>query len=416
MKVTSQYKNYIVTFGIEFLILLLGFVVFRIANETMTDIGFSEYTLSRRNISFLQPLLMVGLGVAVPRFVSIYPNRITFLPSSLVLMGIISCVFLLISLSANHTLAHIFFGNSSYASYILPIVLQLSGYGFHGIVYGFLRGKKEIYYSNFIQLLNIGVIPVIVLLNTRDVKSLLYWNSILVYIIFFAFTAFIFKKHKIYLNKVAFKEDAIILLKYGIPRVLGDFALLALLTFPTYIVLNVQKDLILAGDVAYSITLFNLVGAVFGPLCLVLLPEIAGFMSEKRTDLIQKRFNVFVVGSLLLTFLGYLFFFMFHEFILTILLGKNHRKELFEIASIVLIGSFGYVLYIVLRSFLDAIHVKAKNAVNLLISLGVYVILIVCGYFNAVSITTYLYFFAISVTLLGVLTWIKTYITLKEMR
>jgi O-antigen/teichoic acid export membrane protein len=416
LKFTSQYKNYIVTFGIEFLILLLGFVVFRIANEKMTDIGFSEYTLSRRNISFLQPLLMVGLGVAVPRFVSIYPHRNTFLPSSLLLMGIISCFFLLISVSSDQTLAHIFFGDSSYESYILPIVLLLSGYGFHAIIYGFLRGKREVYFSNLIQLFNIGVIPLIVLLYTQDVKSLLYMNSILLYINILIFTVFIFKKRKIYLDKAAFKEDIIVLLKYGLPRVLGDVALLALLTFPTYIVLNFQKDLILAGDVAYSITLFNLVGAVFGPLCLVLLPEIAGFMSEKRIDLIQKRFNVFVVGSLLLTFLGYLFFFIFHEFILTILLGKNHRKELFGIASVVLTGSFGYVLYIVLRSFLDAIHVKAKNATNLLISLGVYVVLTVFGYFNAVSITTYLYFFAISVTLLGILTWIKTYITLKEMR
>lgn len=416
MKFTSQYKNYIVTFGIEFLILLLGFIVFRVANEKMSDIGFSEYTLSRRNISFLQPLLMVGLGVAVPRFVSIYPNRNTFLPSSLFIMGVISCFFVLISLFINKLLAHIFFGDSLYAPYILPLMLLLSGYGFHALIYGFLRGKKEVYFSNLIQLFNIGLIPLVVLFYTQDIKSILYWNSILICSNLIVITVFIFKKHSIHLNKTAFKEDVVVLLQYGLPRVLGDFALLALLTFPTYIVLNMQKELILAGDVAYSITLFNLVGAVFGPLCLVLLPEIAGFMSEKRIDLIQKRFNVFVVGSLLLTFLGYLFFLIFHEFILTLLLGKNHRKELFDVASIVLTGSFGYVLYIVLRSFLDAIHVKAKNAANILLSFGVYVTLLVFGYLNTVSITTYLYFFAISVTILGILTWIKTYATLKAMR
>jgi len=74
----AKYKNYVITFGTEIFILILSFVIFRIANERMSDISFSEYTLSRRNISFLQPLLMIGLGVAVPRYVSIYLKEIRF--------------------------------------------------------------------------------------------------------------------------------------------------------------------------------------------------------------------------------------------------------------------------------------------------------------------------------------------------
>jgi O-antigen/teichoic acid export membrane protein len=412
----SKYKHYLITFGIEFLILLLGFIIFRVANERMSEIGFSEYTLSRRNISFLQPLLMIGLGVAVPRYVSIHPERNSFLPASLFLMGLISCFFLLVLSLGAPFFAYLFFGNFQYSSFIFPMTILLIGYGFHGILYGFLRGKKEIYFSNIMQLINIGILPVLVVFLTHNVLQLLYFNGFMLILNLLIFTSYIFYKRAIEINVEACKADAIVLLKYGLPRVLGDFALLALLTIPTYLVLNFQKDMLRGGDIAYSITLFNLVGAAFGPLSLVLLPEIASFLVEKRIDLIRKRFNVFLFVSLFLTLIGYLTFYFFHDFVLNLLLGKKHRKELFEVANIILLGSFGYVLYIVLRSFLDAIHVKAKNATNLLISLGVYCLLILIGFFLNVEMQYYLYFFVISVTLLGILTWVKTYTTLKEMK
>ncbi len=412
----QKYKNYLVTFGIEFLILLLGFVIFRIANEQMTELGFSEYTLSRRNISFLQPLLMVGLGVALPRYISIYPQRDSLLPASLFLMLSVSLLFLLVLTIWSADFSILFFGHETYQSYILPMGLLLVGYGFHAIVYGFLRGKQEVYFSNLIQLLNIGILPVLVLLFVQDVKLLLYVNGLILLVSCWLFIFIVFRRMKIKIDFPACKEGSILMLRYGLPRVLGDFALLALLTLPAYIVLSQEKDILIGGDVAYSITLFNLVGAAFGPISLVLLPEIASFLVEKRIDLIKKRFYVFVVGSLTLTLVGYLIFFFFNDLVLSILLGSNYRSGIVEVSAVLLLGSFGYVLYIVLRSFLDAIHVKAKNATNLIISLFAYLLLLWYGLEHAVSSKTYLYYFVFAVNLLGILTFIKTYITLKRLK
>ena len=155
-------------FRSEFLILLLGFIIFRIANEQMSELGFSEYTLSRRNISFLQPLLMIGLGVAVPRYISIYPKRNSLLPASLFMMLSVSIFTLIVLTTWSEEISTLFFGDEGYRSYILPMGLLLVGYGFHAIVYGFLRGKQEVYFSNLIQLLNIGILPVIVLIFIQD--------------------------------------------------------------------------------------------------------------------------------------------------------------------------------------------------------------------------------------------------------
>lgn len=412
----SKYKNYVITFGTEIFILVLSFVIFRIANECMSDISFSEYTLSRRNISFLQPLLMIGLGVAVPRYVSIYPKRDSFLPASLILMTMVSFIFLLLLTLGSGLFSNLFFGDRTYQNYITPLCILLIGYGYHAILYGYLRGKKEVYFSNLIQLVNIGLLPISVLLYTQNVQQLLWLNGVFLLVSCLVFGMSVFIKRQIQWEIQSCWEDAKLMLNFGLPRILGDFALLAMLTFPTYIVLSLQKNVLTGGDVAYSITLLNLVGAAFGPLSLVLLPEIGGFLAEKRIDLIKKRFYVFVLSGIILTLIGYLTFYFFHEFILNLLLGKDHRKEIFEIAQIVLLGSFGYVLYIILRSFLDAIHVKAKNATNLLIALTIYVALAGYGYSMHVKSITYIYYFVISLNTLGLLTFIKTYNTIKNLK
>ncbi len=383
----------------------------------MTDIAFSEYTLSRRNISFLQPLLMIGLGVAVPRYVSIHPKRDSFLPASLILMTIVSLFFLLVLTLGRGFFSDLFFGDVvDYQNYILPLCILLIGYGYHAILYGYLRGKKEVYFSNLIQLVNIGLLPISVLLCTQNVQQLLLLNGVLLLASCLIFGLYVFIKRQIQLDFQSCWEDAKLMLNFGLPRILGDFALLAMLTFPTYIVLSLQKNVLTGGDVAYSITLLNLVGAAFGPLSLVLLPEIGGFLAEKRIDLIKKRFYVFVLSGIILTLIGYLTFYFFHEFILNLLLGKDHRNEIFEIAQIVLLGSFGYVLYIILRSFLDAIHVKAKNATNLMIALAIYIGLVGYGYSIHVKSITYIYYFVISLNALGLLTFIKTYNTIKNLK
>jgi O-antigen/teichoic acid export membrane protein len=412
----SKSSNYIVTFFVEFLVLLLGFLVFRLASEKLAEVGFSEFTLARRNISFLQPLLMLGLGVAVPRYMSINKDRDSYLPSGLMMMMGIGILFLLALFAFRNVISILFFGNAEYNFLILPLALLLVTYGFHSIIYGYLRGKGEMYLANVFQLINIGIVPVLIMFFAQDVAFYMYFSALTIGIVSVVFSVLIFLKNQIKFNRSLLKEDSMELLGYGMPRIFGDFALLALLTIPAYVVLYLQHNLSAGGDIAYAITLFNLVGAAFGPISLVLLPEISKFLVESRIDLISKRFYFFVFSSLLLTVAGYLIFILFHESILNLLLGKNYRHEIFEIARVILLGSFGYVMYIVLRSFLDAIHVKAKNSVNLLISLGVYTVMILCGYLNGVSMFYYLYSFVIAVNLLGVLTFIQTYYSIKKLK
>lgn len=412
--VFQRYKHYIVTFGVELTILFLGFLVYRLANNFFSEVGFSEYTLSRRTISFIQPVLMMGLGVAIPRFSSLNVENRTYFPSGLTLILFFSFVLAAILNIGGETFAKLFFGAKHYVSLMLPLSLLLGGYGVHAVTYGFLRGNHNVYFANLIQLINVGIIPVAVFFLAEDVVGLIYWNSLLLLFTCAVASVIVLRKYAVKWTFKQFKTDAFLMLHYGLPRVPGDFALLALLTLPTYISLQLNNNIVAAGQIAYAITLLNMAGAAFGPISLVLLPEIAGFMSQERMDLVQKRFRAVVIISLVLTALGYLVFFLFTDFILKILLGNNITGGLPGICLLMLLSVFGYSLFIVLRSFLDAIKIMAVNALNLIIALAVYIFSVSITYYLKLDAIYYLLSFVVSVSFLGILTFIRTWHTLKN--
>jgi len=381
----------------------------------MTDYGFSEYNLARRSISFLQPLFMIGLGVGIPRYTSKYPQRTSILTAGIILMTIAAFVLSAIVFIGREYFATLFFGDLSYQSYIAPLLLMLFGFCFHAILYGFLRGKHNVYFANGIQLLNIGVIPILVLLYTSNVLNLLYFTGVFLILSCFGIVLIVMYQYQSTFSKKKLMVDSKTLLRYGLPRVLGDFSLLALITAPTYLVLYFQDDLLISGDVAYAITLLNLVGAAFAPLGLVILPEVATFLNEKNHNMIRRRFRLFVIMSLIATVFGYVVYYFFSDFILSILLGSGYRHNIVKVSLIILSGSFGYGLYIILRSFLDAIKVQATNAFNLIITLIFYFALIVYNYNQQAEIEAYLISFAVSMTFLGIITLIQTHLAIKRM-
>ena len=63
-------KDYIITFIIEFIVLISSVLVYKLASNLPDNTDFSEYAISRRTISFLLPLLIMGLGVGIPRYVA----------------------------------------------------------------------------------------------------------------------------------------------------------------------------------------------------------------------------------------------------------------------------------------------------------------------------------------------------------
>src|SRR5580698_2591321 len=63
-----QMKAYAPTFLTEFTVMASQIVVYKLAAYFFTRDSFSEYAVARRTISLLYPPILLGLGVALPRY------------------------------------------------------------------------------------------------------------------------------------------------------------------------------------------------------------------------------------------------------------------------------------------------------------------------------------------------------------
>jgi len=199
------------------------------------------------------------------------------------------------------------------------------------------------------------------------------------------------------------------LLIYGALRVPGDFVLAGFLAFPAYFTAHMVKDdLETAGYVAFSMSLLNMVGAAFGPICLILLPKASIIIKNKDFSLLKDQIAKITYWTFGLTLIGVIVIELFANQIINIYLGKESVTLIYSI-RVTFIASFGYTIYISLRSILDAYYVKAVNTINIIISFVFFIVLQAISYYfvtnNYVSI---LYCFVLSMILLGILTYYET--------
>ena len=408
----SRYTKYILTFFTEFLILFLGIIVYKIVNERFNNTQFTEYNLFRRSSSLFQPLIKCGLGVSIPKFTSKYLNRNSILIVGLFILIIVVSLFGAFILIFHDFFSVLLFGNKMYSNLIFVLLLMLLGAGLHSIVYGFLRGKFLYGYANILQLFNIGLVPVFTLFVNKDISQVFLLNSLIWIfssIVIFIFLVIVYKPR---INKVVVKHDLIKLLHFGVPRIPGDFALLILISIPSFIVLHIYNDFKLAGFVAFSTTILNLVGAAFAPIGLILLPETNRLIKNKEIDKLNQITRKILIITTILIFTSLVVFSIFPSFFLDLLVSETDIK-LISACKIMLLGGFGYALYLNLRSVLDAFYFKPVNSVNLLKTLFLLIVLVLITWSLNLSFEYLLYSFSISMTILGFLTYYKVISILK---
>jgi len=400
-------KDYILTFITEFTILGSGLLVYRLAANILGKEGFSEYALVRRTISFLLPALILGMGVAIPRYIGYsYSNfkkaNTYFIAGFVILFSVILIFSLLINLFQKNV-AFLFFGDSKYYYLIFPINIMLIGLIFHSLCYGYFRGNLSMIKANFLQLINMGIVPFLVFFLKDNLKEIILLNGLIIILVSFIFLTMIlknitFERNEIYTN---LKE----LMAYGIQRVPGDFGLSGLFSLPSTITAHIS-GVTIAGYVAFGTSLLNMVGAGFAPLGLMLLPKASQLVANKDFKTLKYYILKILKVTFILTILGVVFFEIFADKIIQIYLGTLN-SDLLIITRIIIIASIGYTIYVAMRSIIDAYYVKAINTKNIFISLM---------FFLTVSFGTILlkksYIFlvtnsVVSIILLGILTLIE---------
>jgi O-antigen/teichoic acid export membrane protein len=72
---SSHIREYGGTFATEFTVLACQLLTYKLAAHFLGTTGFAEYAVARRTISILYPIVLLGFGVGLPRYVAIAAGR-----------------------------------------------------------------------------------------------------------------------------------------------------------------------------------------------------------------------------------------------------------------------------------------------------------------------------------------------------
>ena len=166
---------------------------------------------------------------------------------------------------------------------------------------------------------------------------------------------------------------------------------------------------------AFGITVFNMSGSFFAPISTILLPKASHMIAKKNYAGLKYDLKRMLIFAICLTTLGVVVLEIFTAQIIRIYL-KNDFLETVMIIKILAIGIIPYVIYILLRSVIDAEYIKPINAINLVAALlffiiGTSLILLLNldhFYFYIAGI------FTTSIYILGILSLIATYSIFKR--
>jgi O-antigen/teichoic acid export membrane protein len=350
------------------------------------------------------PALILGMGVAIPRYIGYsYSNfkkaNTYFIAGFVILFSVILIFSLLITLFQKNV-AFLFFGDSKYYYLIFPIDVMLIGLIFHSLCYGYFRGNLSMVKANFLQLINMGIVPLLVFFLKNNLKEIILLNGLIIILVSFIFLTsivknIVFERNEIYTN---IKE----LMAYGIQRVPGDFGLSGLFSLPPTFTSHIS-GITIAGYVAFGTSLLNMIGSLFAPLGLILLPKTSQLVANNDFKTLKYYILKILKVTFILTILGVAFFEIFADKIIALYLG-NFPSDLVMIARLIVIASLGYTIYVAMRSIIDAYYVKAINTKNIFISLMFFLIMSIVIILMGKSYIFLVVGFVFSVFLLGILT------------
>ncbi len=371
IKAASRH-NYIATLATELSILGLSLFALKLCAYILGPTGFGEYALAKRALSILTFTLACGLGIAVPRYVSLTEEASAtsnrqgaYLLGALLLSASILTVFATLALSGLLPLGKIFLGDASPPFMASALVAAVIGLSMHTICNGYLRGKLWMRKANALQLINLGLTPIVALLacgaqSTRAIALMgLGWG--IVSIIFGCTIA----AHQPFKGVSAsqLKDSVRILLSFGVIRVPGEFALFALTAIPTFVAAH-KVGIQSAGVLSLSISILQVVGALFTGVGVLLLPQVSRLVSTGATDRARRLVRTALLLSLAIAGAVAGVLFLSADLVINIFFGTQMGQSTTEIRWL-LVGVFPYVTYLTLRNPLDAVASWPYNSINL---------------------------------------------------
>ncbi len=362
------------------LVLISGLFVVSLVGRRMGALAVGEYLLLRRVATWLSSGIQLGLGVALPRYVALsvdehQADQLEYLFGALLCIMGVATTFGVLLLTEKVFFAQWLFGSPGTVNLVLPLTLVLLGQAAHTAVYGFYRGKLSMHWANALQIANIVLVPVVSIIlfyRTRSIAFVLSFNGIAIFAISLLFL--LPSLHRLRPEAPSrIVQRLRELLRYGVARVPGDFAGNALFAIGPivathYLPLSEVSHLLLGLGLLMAISLS------VTPCSTVLLSKISMMIARDQLQEVRSRLEQFIVGILELSVFGCLQAMVFADVIVRVWVGKDYLRGL-DVIHLTLLSVPFLLIFVAIRSAIDAATVIAHNAINGSIALVVFLLL-----------------------------------------
>ena len=343
----KQVQEYSPTFLTEFVVMASQILLYKLAAHYLGKTGFSEYALARRTVSLLFPIPVLGMAVGLPRYIGATNGR------GATLWCVAGAAFICLTLINlfSKPFSYVFFGSNTYSYLALPLSVMILGQCLHTVVCGYFRGHMMLGRANALQIVNLALVPV--------GSFLVFGQSLPKLLIAIGALSTLMSSVGLLFTPVwavaenNWKETKD-LFRYGVQRVPGDFILVALFTLPATFAAHL-KGIEEAGFVAFGISAVSIIGAVFAPVGLVLLPKATIMLAEGAREELREHLNAMVRITFVLSVAIIMTIWIWMPNLIHLYLGASFGQVV-PIARLLILGALPYSVYLVLRNIVDAYH------------------------------------------------------------
>lgn len=396
----------------QFTVMVVLLLLNKLLSNYLTIEDFGKYNIIRRSTSVISFVLVGGLGISMPRYLSISISKKNFretqslLTASWLYLLIIYFCTTFVYLLLYNSLATVVLGTNDFLFYVVCLLYAMTG-AINTYIYSYYRGIGKFKQFNLSQIIAqiLLLVPLVFKINNLFLIICSWTILNLIFII-----SILAKEDKTYHQirrkfrssiknvKEKFKE----LFIYSFPRLVGDFFLFAYSAFPV-IYIGYKLDYKQASYYSVGVSLVSMVTPMFSFLGVVLLPSISKMIANRQicaaSKLVSKVAIIYACIAIVLTVI----LFLAMNILIHIFFADKYLVA-GEVGKVIAISLLPQSMYFLYRNPNDAASVFPFNTIILAVSFCSLVVGFVI--FNTIYQYAYVYLFvSIVQCLLSMLVW-----------
>jgi O-antigen/teichoic acid export membrane protein len=405
-------RDLAVTGASQLIVALGGLVLYRqLAAQKGID-GFADYALIKQAVILVVPLALVGLGPALPRSIAARDagrgdrTAETYLLGALAVASLASGVVIALALAAPEATASLLFGGTGGQSLVDPFAATLASTVLFRLAYGYFRGRGRFVLGSVIEALGVAIAPVLIVAvrPAAPIEHLVVAMAAVLASLSLAATVPAALRG-VPAGLARLRAAATTLVQYGSRRVPGDLAYVVLFASAPALIARAGS----AEDVAYFSAAQQIVGllTIAGlPIGLVALPRVAELWNTDRAAARGVTVAVVQVGIAAGVFITVQLL-AFGDVAARAWLGAAFAGS-GPVIRTVSAATGVYLLYVLLRSPIDAVAVRAYNTRNTLVAVTIFALVAGAGRASGLGPGVITLAFSVGLVVLGILSLVTT--------